>query len=162
MLSAGWHLLFPECHLWSFIEPVTVGILVLLLFRAGQVQECECAGYSLTWYQCQSLRFEFQFRRAALGDTSNVDVFLRWTMLWLSDCPVFNHCQDSQSGLFCPFVAYDTHAEGCAQQSAVRGVTVLSSKSPGAAKFNQDAGSWSSFWSSTGTEIHVSFPSGNA
>lgn len=109
----------------SFIELVEGGILVLLLFRAGQVQECKCAGYCLTWYQCQSSVFEFQFRRAVLGDTNNVDVFLQWTTLWFSDCPASDRCQDSWSGLSCPFITYNAHAEGCAPQSIIRGAAVL-------------------------------------
>lgn len=78
MLSAGRQPLFPERHVWEqeFTELVVVGILALLLFGAGQVQECKCAGYSLTWYQRQSSVSEFQFRRAVLGDTNNVEVFL--------------------------------------------------------------------------------------
>ena len=61
----------------SFIELLVVGTAVLLLRRAGQVQECKCAGYSLTRSQCQSFLFEFQFQRAMLGDTDNVGAFLQ-------------------------------------------------------------------------------------
>lgn len=48
---------------------------MLLLFRAGQVQGCKCAGYSLTGYQCQSSIFEYQFRRDMFSDINKVDVF---------------------------------------------------------------------------------------
>lgn len=82
-------------------------------------------------------------------------------MLWFSDCPVFDHCQDSWSVFFCPFVTCDARVEGSAQQNTGREVT-LSSERPGDVKFNQDAGNWSSFWSSRGTEIYVSFPNGRA
>ena len=75
---------------------------------------------------------------------------------------MFAHCQNPPFGFFCPFVADAAHVVGCAQQSSQGSHCPLSSKSPGAAKFNQDAGNWSSFGFSTGAEIHMSLPNGNA
>lgn len=54
--EAGQWLLLVECQGWQEelyrAAAAAGGILVSLLWGAGQVQGCKCAGYPLTWGRC--------------------------------------------------------------------------------------------------------------